>query len=589
MMLPSSRANAQSGQRFPEIPKDRGAVLVYVAITLVVVLLVGALAVDAGTLYHSKHVLQKAADAGALSVSAYVIREGMDNVVVEAGADTDEAIRTLLEQKARQTVLSNMEMANLENTVAKPVTVTLDPLARKGSGDINFDVTVNVTRFVDYLLMDAVPLRLLGLSPVGAGQQLTARAKSRRNPANLILALDVSSSMGCPRVGSCECLLPQRSGAPCASPTKIGDLVDAVAEFLELFDFNSDQIVFVPFTLNARGFTFDEVVALAVGAGIISRVRPNLQKSDLKPMIKHLVERYVPSSSTNISAALLESYRMMRQEAPTASWSVVLVSDGAPSAGRLLLAQNRALAASNPDGFGAYDYIHYSVAWVRGTSSWSGPALLSQTASVPATWRRSEQPPGAYGQCGPTVVPAPSSHSRAAIDNVSQQVFAPCVLSLGYTNPGGGKVFGVGTRRGDPTAPSFGDWGKQYYNSAISYSDFLAENKATVYAIGLGPEASNSSCAATPRDAYQNYEDVFSQKPYFLARLAHDIAEAQTKAKLTHGCPHPEFEFTNAVPMTQLAIQSSGQTGDYVAAANSGQLKQLYKKIGQQILLRLIP
>ena len=174
---------------------EDGAVLILGTFLLIVLLALAGLAIDAGNLYKTRIRAQKAADAGALSGIGYTILQRNSFLT---NATTPVLQKAWIEERAAEATRVNLLAAGIH---APPgnlgVRAEYEEIPTSGDSDLP-TLTVTVGADIPLLLMDLVPLHLLGLSNVPDEMPVGAVAQVRRARANVSLILDVSSSMGCP-------------------------------------------------------------------------------------------------------------------------------------------------------------------------------------------------------------------------------------------------------------------------------------------------------------------------------------------------------------------------------------------------------
>lgn len=180
-----------------KIMNSRGSVLVFVAVSLVVLLGIGGLALDSGRGYLAKARLARAVDAGALA-GARSVRLGED--------------------VARRRAI---ELAQLNG-------------AGSGGGPSSLDVSFGLNEFgeqtVQVIAMEQFPttlMRVLGIDSM----TVRAGAVAAVPPVDLVLVLDQSGSLG--EAGAWD------------------DLQDAAKVFVDNFDDDIDQLGLISFQLRA--------------------------------------------------------------------------------------------------------------------------------------------------------------------------------------------------------------------------------------------------------------------------------------------------------------------------------------------------
>ena len=561
-----------------EIANERGSIIVLVAICLVALLGVTALAMDAGQLYRLQLGLQKAADAGALAGAGYAIQVGQSDLM-DAAAQSNSSVSDYLGAKIERVVRQNLLAAKIIHNYNAPLsldaTYDFDPMTSSV-----FDVNVDLGMPAQYLLIDRIPFHLIGADNVGQ-QNIAATATARRPVANVAINIDVSRSTYCPSSGSCDCLRT----SSCAGRRRLDDLVDALKAFLKLFDPNSDKLAIVPYNISAQAFSLQDY------AGNVNNIT--------EPMIDLLVDRlkneFETGSATNLCDALLTGGKFMNDWVQNEEKSYVIYSDGAPTAARALFASPSGLTTWNPDAMGQYDYSHHTMQWVYpdGTD-YPGPSRLYQTGLVDLGHRDAILPPSGDGVTSPAVadcaanqaIPIPPPGQGQTIEDVlmvnAPLAFVGCVGDLGFHPPNEPtRVYSAGNSADDP---KFYQWRKLYYNCAVAYSDWLRENKGTVYTVGLGEPA-----GPIANDPYENIDDVTSRKDVLLTRIANDyITAVEVPAQAATPWQHPEYDITGVSSLDEWNQQSNRRQGMYLATTESEDLKALFLMIARQVLMRLI-
>lgn len=550
--------------------EERGAVIIVTCIAIVVLLMLIGLAIDSGNLYRARMALQKAADAGALSGVGYTVHKGRTEFEEEVG---DGSKQDFLSEKAQEVVEANLELSGLSPEQdgyfnVEATYVEGDEVVEEGSA---YEFRVTVTKEVDFIFMDLVPFEVLGLTSVGESIVLEAVATSRRLHSNVAMILDSSDSMGCPATGSCDCKTVSGSGS-CPTPHKFDDLIDASKEFVRMFDYNNDKIAFIPFNLQAKAYDMDDYRE-ALGTTYISET-----------MLDTILDEHKvdpgPLSSTNVCDAFMTAYKKMEELVPGKEAAYVYFSDGAPTAGRFLFKNPRDLPSWNPDGFGNYDYVHYTVQWVDGSEHLPGPSVLSQTGLVEighqgANPPHSETPPlvpDCTGEMAPVVA------EEADIAGAVNTTLGGCLDDLEAHLPSQ-----ENRTYGGPSDPAFEGWRAHYYHCAIEMADFIREQKGLFYVIGLGEPA------AYEDDPYQNINDTASRKDYFLTRVANDYDTAiRRPAKDPEPWAHPEYAYRGYKSLESWNERAASRQGEYLPTPDTSELRSLFRKIAKKIQLGLI-
>jgi hypothetical protein len=576
---------------------EQGSILVLTAILLVALMLVIGLVIDASNLYRARVAMQNAADAASLATINYVTTEGkihLEEQLGVIGQDTTSvktAFNTYLEPRARKIALANIAKSGFPNIADGAHTVQVsgdyrpagDPLASNQSA---YEYQVSVSRRIDYWVMGYLPFTSV------RNQLVRATAVSRRQIANVSLILDVSRSMACPAEGDCTCLTPARTG-PCASPSKMDKLLDALQRFLQLFDPEHDRIGLIPFNITSRPETMEEIkqaVAAESGHDI-----PYYSSAVIEEFINHIRDTFIVSSVTNVCDGFMSARQQMRATlgAGTQNIAYVFFSDGAPTAGRFLFTSPKPALAPWSKGFGQYDYTHTSVEWVDDDNNYrSGPSLLVQTGLFPFGWGEVAFPPAdqqddphaKVADCntpaGTPVLAGPPSISRDEdVPAAAEAVFAPCLRSLEAHMPGQGgdsaSYYGGNYLPGLASDPGFKSWAEQYFNCGIQLADFMRNEGGTFYVIGLGEK----NAASDPNDPYEGVFDTNSRHDHWLSRIALDP---------TMDTGTTEFTYAGYKTSAQAAQLHPSQIGEYAPAPNAAELDVMFQRIALRVLLRLV-
>ena len=109
----------------------------------------------------------------------------------------------------------------------------------------------------------------------------------------------------------------------------------------------------------------------------------------------------------------------------------------------------------------------------------------------------------------------------------------------------------------------------------------MREKEGKFYVIGLGDVAVDG--AGVPlqiMDPYQDIEETFYRKDFFLSRIALDIIRASS-----HGV---EFDYQGYQTLSELQGSSGENGGIDLPTDDPEELKLLFKKIARKILLKLV-
>lgn len=575
--------------------EERGAVIVLAVVLTVSMLAVGALAFDGARMYYTRMCLQKIADTAALAIVGFTIHEGPSQAAALLGGRTNlqSVVDSDLQPFANQVVNANIRELGWGTIASSRIVVTPRVVPPDVAvPDQVFRVEVKLDMPMRFLLMDKIPLELLGTTHVFGETMVTASARSGRRVANASLLLDASRSMACPAFTDCSCLSPTRT-ASCQAPLKVDILAQALQAFIRRFDLNRDRIQFVPFQLVGRPYTVSQLVtmantqipALAIPLPPNLPADPTLVDVIINQLVTALLTRHSPLGNTNICDALLEAEPALQAAvpSPTSLKAYILFTDGAPTAMTFDSANFTSLAESQP-GTGQHRYVHYSLDWRNSTGNWTGPSALGNResfrtlAEMGLGYNAVDPPPGSAPSCGPSASPAPANGTPSEISRVANQVFAGCMRNLGFRLPNGRNAanasipYAGGTQ---PDDPSFADWQKQYYNCAVQQADLMRLANSTFYVIGLGNAASATDC-------YQNVNDTQSRKDYFLSRLANDYYFGRVRAS------HAECQFSNGSSYAGWQSQSNPHEGEYYPIAQTDDLAARLAEVYEQIAIKLL-
>ncbi len=542
---------------------EDGAVYVLAIFLVIILLAMAGLAVDAGNIYHARVQLQKATDTGALA--------GMGSLFINNNVPTDPtAIPSYIEARARELTMENLRAQGFDIT-----NVTIEPSYDTDTRTL----TVNTEAEQDFLLMDVVPFQLLGFDQAESSRPIFATAEVRREPANIALVLDMSTSMECPSLGSCNCKTPARDPAvDCAAEAasqsttqKFEELQTAVATFLTYFDPTFDRI---SLTLFKKGASVE-----------VSLSEPSARQFD--PVeINTALANVSPGSYTNPSAGLIEAYNDMAARGVNGNEEAtyVLFSDGAPTAGRFLFSSPKAgLAPENPSGVGDHDYTSFTVHWTNQNTgtSFTGPSMLGKTSLIDWEDSRTDIDVAAAPDCNNAVSDSTSYGRGESIPTQSRHndVFSECLDSMEVHMPNHPTV-SFGNMIDETTTPDYSEsFQHLYYHSVVNLTDFLRSRRSQVYTIGLGPEAPDDGSS----DPYQDINDSLFRKDVFLTRVSNDTALARPLV----GDHHPEFDYDGYMSYDALDQLPVNRTGRYYTASAATELEAVFSNVAQKTLLRL--
>ena len=582
------------------VQNQAGVILPFAAIIIFVLFLMVGLAIDAGNLYRSRSALQNIADAAALAGVGYVSVVGHSAFEIEVNGGTppesplsETQISNYLRPRIQKIINSNISTAAIDIDYDHPPTLNASKdQYKRGNGTTVFTYTADFSARVNLYLLHRLPLSAFGLTSVGRDREIQVTATAKREVANILLAIDVSHSMNCPASDTgrdCSCLTPERTGDSCGGvgELKIDRLIEALKTFLRRFDLERDVIVFAPF--NTASITFDS-------RNFMNVVDQRLSPENLEVLINAMRAAYEPKGYTNICDSLIKGYEAIDTISGDAPFSTVVFSDGAPTATTFNFANPKAALTNSSE-----EFINYTVQWVSNNSNFGGPGVLAKRGIYPngVTFGHSDIVP-------PIAEDVPDCSAMSAVKNnggsltaAANTAFNNCVENLGSQLPFGTKVFGE--EYGPAGSRSFARWREQYYNCVLEVSDHIRGDNGTVYTIGLGQAAGRVLDPHDPNnppglDPYQNVDDTFSRKDFFLARVANDRVRAVTAPIHRSEEPYPDFTYsvrdgqeTNpAKTYNDWFTSTSSKEGAYYSSPDDSALGALFEKIARKIEMRLI-
>jgi hypothetical protein len=442
----------KNGQQKTVLLAEAGSMIVLLAVSITTLMLMIGLAIDAGNIYRARLALQNAADASAMGALNYCSSIGHTDMLRRVGAE-GEADENVVAQRFTAHLaphIARLARLNLGAT-AQGVEILRAEYLPAGDPEVSsgaaFAIAVSLQQDVDLMLLDLLPQAAF------SSQRLVARAVTERRIANVALLIDVSGSMQCPAIGSCDCL-PSQGGAGCpAGNTKFDLLLDAVKSFIRMFDDDHDRIVLAPFDLQAQSLALRD---FATQLGVESDASTTV----IDALVDAIRNEYVPSGSTNICDAFIEAAADLDVLAGDETKSFVLFTEGAPTAGRFFFTDAAAKAALDPFdvGFGRYDYTHYTIDWKQSQLDaatgrpkvFQGPSLLVNSLaltgnsieelSMPMTNPAAPPRRSTEARCNDDLSAAGAVVSQSDVATVSERVFSPCLSSLEAHAPGNPEV-----------------------------------------------------------------------------------------------------------------------------------------------------
>lgn len=550
---------------------------IFCLLLLTLVTLIG-LAVDAGNLYRVRRELQRSADAAIAAALAQRLHLGWRAVhgpgpVTDPGVN-DGWITHVAEEVAKRNLLSSNIPTN-KTLIAS-----------------SFDDRTDLAQIT---LRYSVPAFLF---PYIVGQSfcgnqggrfvcpLIAVSRGQLNIADIGLVLDTSGSMACPKVGSCDC----RKTASCdPASNRMQVVLDAVqSRMVPLFNPNRDRLSVTFFNLAAK-VVFSMVGEPATpyaGVPLPFGVLPDGSSDRYTDFLASLSDPG-PMGNSNQCDGLLESLNDMRRATlPRIVGSektfFVMLSDGAPTAGRFLYAKpTNALAQSLATNNVPNDFLQYIHKWTGvadASDIWTFPSPLVAAHQAIASnpdgfgYRNEGTPPLETFQCGELVDQKKSESTRA----YAGKPFTPCIQSFDFSIPGLDPNRIVSRTKKDWEA-----YKKQFYHCTIEVADFIRANNGVVFVIGVGPDPVDMSTF------YQDSNDYFSRKSIFASRVADDWYHGYFQFTDPQGHTTPPLadytEYQNYQPTEDLE-----RNGIYLPASTVDDVAPLFEEIGRNILTRLI-
>jgi Flp pilus assembly protein TadG len=569
---------------------ERGSIIVFTTIVIVALMAMVGLAVDAGNLYRARLAMQNAADAAALGAVNYVTMYAKMDLEHENGLDTktdsekELKLTEILEPLAQRLAVSNLEQAGYK-TASNAVSGSYI-LPASSTDPFAYAYRATITRQVDYLIMPMIPF---------SGQKnstLTVTGLAQRQRTTAVLLLDFSGSMACPAITdaaaqdgtkkeeSCLCRTPQRT-SECPQTGRRADLlIDAVIEFIKMFDLSRDMIWFVPFSTVAA----NPQTLIQLNGGTVPTY------DQLMGLAATIRTQYSPFGATNICDAMIRGFEQASSGTGTSTETAyVLFTDGAPTAGRFFFTDPVSDITNMPptgvlNGKNVYDYTHFTLEWVDANNDYRpGPSLLIKSPELPTFVSRPElTSPDAVMLPACTGTVPPKIVTDADITDKPKEVFEDCVTSLGSrpTPRDDSQQYGS-----DYTGAKFNDWREQYYNCAIALADHVRSIHGTFYVVGLGPDDPTVSQA----DPYQNINDNFYRKDVLLSRIGLDYKAIEAQKDPTD--PTKPLEFNNlgsSYPkFADLKSDTSTRRGLYYPTSDANKLKPLFNTIARKLLLKM--
>ena len=572
------------------LSSNEGMFIPLFAFSLISLLLVVGLAVDAGRLFLCQRWAQRAADAGAYAGGAMVATRNPFtlNWPLSRGRIPSpgfEGFGILVEQVVR----SNLRLRN----VAPALNASVDQFSLRGlvgadggeasalnSSGGGRDVTITVTPLnglpgrPETVAIDVkVKLRAqFFILPILPGfqrfQDVEASARTEVDPGIVSIMVDTSASM--------------MAVATPGGPTQIDLLKQSLSQFVQLFDPARDNV-----SLTGFGTAAQELSGFTTSGG-------DEGGFDLAA-INASIGSLAAGGSTNYSDALIHSYVQagkLRSAKPNfydrAEMSYVVFGDGSATASRLFLTSPQAALPQNSfsdpvTGLSAnYDYL-----------VWTG-GMAPSAPSVP--FRLVRYGPGVLSSLSldtqvPTLIPA-CSRRAAGAPYEGLTAFASCLTDFTFSFGAAPSATYTGdlATRAYPVRPTRTGWFDNAERlgqmSAIVWADTLrssprltdgSDRRAAFSVIGLGADQPGTCFA--PDSPWNDEQAACAgfRNDRFLSRLAYD---EQQMSVFIQG-----REFPGVARSTDRAFLSPGT---YRRAVMANELIQRFLETAFQIKLQLV-
>jgi hypothetical protein len=514
---------------------ESGVILILLPILMLTILIFISLAVDSARLYQTQLDLQTAADSAVLAA------------IAARAAEIDETFtndQNYIERRVNQSMLQLLRERNisLSTTKEKPKdfergVINENRLTYSGTGDdTNFFVQAQPTAVVGTLLMGRLSSFFNGNKDPNQKDSIrtiSAMARTRIIPANIVFIADLSESSRCPESGTCNCTT-EGAEKTCREEANGGSLKyeriqEGLKFFLGAFDeerdnvalvmFNKAAWVEVPFqSANNRGFNREQLVKS------FNKVFEDEQTAVNEGFGLVPGDHYVPRGTTNITDALITSF-----EHVVASGMIenklkvqyVLLTDGAPTAMRGVI--------NNIDSLNSV-LIFKGITDENGRQfnvTYEGPGYFTPSEVYKANMQNRTLVPlipainddvhncyGINGERRPEVYSIDiESRESIASECLGGEIKIPCPNSPGVNM----EICEASSLiLGDLTGSiEDGTFKKIYYHTAIQAAQVLRQHRGTIYTIGWGESDITT-------DPYGNLIDGVNVKPFFLSNLAND-------------------------------------------------------------------
>ena len=605
-------------------PSDCGIYVPFLALLLFAFFAVCGLALDGGTLFLRRSQLQVTADLATQAGLGYRALRGWSHFHNDNFFDigTNGAGDSEVADRAREVVMSNILVRGFDPSRTEIRVMFGGDSSPFGTRDDRIRVEIDMR----------VPLTFMGHLPGlsdcdGNGCVVRVASEAQLQPANIMLALDVSGSMKCPDNDSddppCQCrndpANPECSAIPLAQ-RKLNKLVapnGPLVAFAKFFNPNRDRIGVVPFHTTAK-----------VALSILNPAHEITQIGARIPQFQQELADLTAGGNTNSSDALWRAYTDISGATPTVvgkePFFMLLFSDGADTAGRFKYDLTAAAGDTLKDKItlsGENDWTQYKVEYraANGTS-WVGPSPLIRTSQIPWPFVGGE-PDSSWTTCGRRG-PMESNTAQMNLEfrnGPDADATKDCLKSFGFHAAFQDTPI-VGGTAGQTDEPidfaslngvhSSYYYLQQYSHASLEIADFIRTRGGLVYAIGLGPKAPVTVGGVLNNDPHQNVLRDFEQKIFFFERLTADVYHGATLPLLQTNKRHPGFEQRTVVVNdprdsragATISVGYAGhkdwewleqnlprdKRGEYLQAENVDQLTSRFTRVAKEILLRLM-
>jgi hypothetical protein len=563
---------------------ERGFVIIKSLFVLVAVLALAGLAADLGSLFRTRIRLERVVRGAVLVGTGFRALNGWQylyggepnygsNGEIEPPGSSNrlaEATQHMTRAVESNVLASRMEVARIQSV--------------EGSYDILQDRAELTVRYRQ-------PLWLLPWLVGRNIQELVVTSSAQLRPANIVLVLDTSQSMGCPNDDpGCTCRQTNSCGSNANQPKQlVTHLKAATHEFRKFFNPGRDRLGLVNFNLAAN----PQRVPIRTTGNLTSFGATEVRHTSFKSFIDNLDT----ATSTNHCDGLLSAIDELDGVAD--SPIVLMFTDGAATGGRFDFTDPFGTPSRIPPG--QDDWYLYTVEWwdEATSSAQHGPSpLIRKTDAL------YNHDPSELGNVMPT-------GGQSCGDVIDDQSAMPSVL-LGE---GGGngclksfefKLPGltdestnpkVGKEIGD-VAAEWRYYPQLFYHCTIQAADYFRRNGGLMYVVGFGNAAPQVS-----DDPYQDIADSFRRKDIYLARVALDAqaVEDETEGRgfrgrrtitvpggADHGSAGQSIDIGYDDAASASALITEDNEGVYLSTNDANEIKPIFTYVAKSLLLRLL-